>query len=45
VGIQVAGIVGWFLAKLMLETRGFFWAWAIHFVQDLIIFTGIFAFV
>jgi uncharacterized protein len=43
-GILVAGFIGWFLAKSMLETRGLFWAWIIHFVQDVIIFTGIFAF-
>ena len=39
-GVIVAGFLGWFLAKSILETKGFFWAWLIHFVQDVIIFTA-----
>lgn len=30
--------MGWILAKSMLETRGFFWAWWIHFLSDIVIF-------
>jgi len=30
--------LGWFLGKSMLETRGLFWAWLIHLVQDVLIF-------
>lgn len=37
-GILMAGFIGWFLAKSMNETKGFFWAWGIHFLQDVIIF-------
>jgi len=38
-GVIMASILGWFLGKSMLETRGFAWAWIIHFLQDLLIFT------
>ena len=30
--------MGWILSKAMLETRGFFWSWWIHFLQDVVIF-------
>ncbi|MFH0850449.1 MAG: hypothetical protein V1924_05870 [Candidatus Bathyarchaeota archaeon] len=33
------GFLGWFLGKSMQETGGFAWAWLIHFLQDVIIFT------
>jgi hypothetical protein len=29
--------LGWMLGKSMLENRGFFWAWFIHFVQDVLV--------
>lgn len=38
VGVVLAGLLGWLLGKIMLETRGFFWAWFIHFLQDVFIF-------
>jgi membrane protease YdiL (CAAX protease family) len=38
VGVGMAAFLGWMLGKAMLETRGFFWAWFIHFVQDVMIF-------
>lgn len=41
-GVLMAAFIGWFLAKSMLETRGFFWALAIHFLQDVIIFSALF---
>ncbi len=31
--------MGWILSKAMLETRGLFWAWWIHFLSDVAIFT------
>lgn len=31
--------MGWILGKAMVETRGFFWAWWIHFLADISIFT------
>ena len=39
VGVLMAGFLGWFLGKSMLETRGLFWAWFIHFWQDVLIFS------
>ena len=36
-GVIVAGFLGWFLTKSILETKGIFWAWFIHFLQDVII--------
>lgn len=40
-GILMAGFLGWFLAKSMCETKGFFWAFVIHFLQDVVIFFAI----
>jgi hypothetical protein len=39
VGVLMAGFLGWLLGKSMLETRGFVWAWFIHFLQDVLIFS------
>jgi hypothetical protein len=39
VGVLLASFLGWILAKSMLETRGMFWAWFIHFWQDVWIFS------
>jgi hypothetical protein len=41
-GVFVAGFLGWFLAKSILETRGVFWAWLIHFIQDVIIIGSVY---
>jgi membrane protease YdiL (CAAX protease family) len=38
IGVLMATFLGWFLGKSMLETRGLWWAWFIHFVQDVLIF-------
>lgn len=40
-GVIVAGFLGWFLTKSILETKGIFWAWLIHFLQDVIIFSAL----
>jgi hypothetical protein len=37
IGATMAGVLGLVLAKALYETNGFFWAWAIHFIQDIII--------
>ncbi len=37
IGAIMAGVLGFVLAKSMVETNGFFWAWIIHFIQDIII--------
>ena len=39
VGVIMASFLGWFLGKSMLETRGLWWAWFIHFCQDVLIFS------
>jgi len=40
-GVIVAGFLGWLLAKSILETKGIFWAWLIHFLQDVIIISAL----
>jgi membrane protease YdiL (CAAX protease family) len=37
-GVLLTIFMGWMLTKAMLETRGFFWPWLLHFSQDVIIF-------
>jgi membrane protease YdiL (CAAX protease family) len=37
-GVLLAGLLGWLLGKIMLETEGFFWPWFIHFLQDVVIY-------
>lgn len=39
IGVIMASFLGWMMGKAMLETRGFFWAWLIHFLQDVLIFS------
>ncbi len=41
-GALMAGFLGWLLAKSIAETEGMFWAWFIHFLQDVMIFGGLF---
>ena len=40
-GATLSVFMGWILGKAMLETRGLFWAWWIHFLSDAVIFTFI----
>ncbi|HMN12148.1 MAG TPA: CPBP family intramembrane metalloprotease [Bellilinea sp.] len=42
-GMLMAAFIGWFLAKSINETKGFFWAWLVHFIQDVIILTLLFS--
>jgi len=39
IGVIMASFLGWMMGKAMIETRGFFWAWFIHFLQDVMIFS------
>jgi hypothetical protein len=39
IGVLLAAFLGWILAKSMQETGGLFWAWFIHFWQDVWIFS------
>jgi hypothetical protein len=38
-GALLSVFMGWILGKAMVETRGLFWAWWIHFLADIAIFT------
>jgi membrane protease YdiL (CAAX protease family) len=38
-GVAMAGFAGWIWARSMIETRGGLWAFIIHLVQDVVIFT------
>ncbi len=40
VGVLMAGFLGWLLALSLIETQGLLIAWAIHFVQDVVIITS-----
>ena len=42
IGAIMAGILGLVLAKSVYETNGLFWAWTIHFLQDVIIFSTLY---
>lgn len=37
-GGMLSIFMGWILGKSMLETRGFFWAWWMHWLSDIAIF-------
>ncbi len=37
-GVVASTFMGWILGKVMIETRGLFWAWWIHFLSDIVIF-------
>jgi membrane protease YdiL (CAAX protease family) len=39
-GVMMAGLMGWILAKSMIETKALGWALFIHFFQDVVIFGG-----
>jgi membrane protease YdiL (CAAX protease family) len=38
-GAASAIFLGWILGKAMLETRGLFWSWLIHFLSDVVLFS------
>ncbi len=40
IGVLMAGFLGWLLALSLVETQGLLLAWAIHFVQDVVIITS-----
>ena len=42
-GVITGVALGWFLAKSVLETRGLFWAWLIHFVRDVVVYSSFFS--
>ncbi len=42
IGVILAGLLGYVLSKSINETNGIFWAWIIHFLQDVIIIGSLF---
>ena len=42
-GVVLAGFMGWFLALSVMQTQGLGWAVAIHWAQDVVIFTVLIA--
>lgn len=44
IGIIISGLLGYFLARSVVETKGVFWALLIHFLQDVVIFGVLFSF-
>ena len=42
IGVVMAGVLGFVLAKSVFETQGIFWAWLIHFLQDVVIIGSIY---
>jgi hypothetical protein len=41
VGVIMSGLLGWFMCRSMVETKGFVSSWIIHFMQDVVIFSTI----
>ena len=42
-GVLMAGFMAWLLTFSVVQTQGLFWAWFIHFVQDVVILAILFA--
>jgi uncharacterized protein len=41
-GVVATTFLGWFFGKCMIESRGFFWPWLFHTLQDILPFTLMF---
>jgi membrane protease YdiL (CAAX protease family) len=39
IGVLITTVLGWFFGKCLLDSKGFFWPWLFHTVQDLLPFT------
>ena len=39
IGVLVTSLFGWILGRSMLQTKGLFWPWFIHFWADVVIFS------
>jgi uncharacterized protein len=42
-GVLLAGFLGWLACLSVLQTHGMLWAWSVHFAQDVVILTVLFA--
>lgn len=40
-GVGMSVLLGWYMSKSMVETKGFAASWIIHFMQDIVIFSTI----
>jgi membrane protease YdiL (CAAX protease family) len=40
IGSLMTGFLAWLLGKSILETKGLWWAWLMHFVPDVVIFAS-----
>lgn len=40
-GASLAGLMGYVLCRSLIETRGLFWAWFIHMLQDIVIMASL----
>jgi membrane protease YdiL (CAAX protease family) len=40
IGFLMTGFLAWLLGKSMLETKGIVWAWFIHFLPDVVVFSS-----
>ncbi len=40
IGFLMTGFLAWLMGKSILETKGLFWAWFIHFLPDVVIFAS-----
>ncbi|MBN1484029.1 MAG: CPBP family intramembrane metalloprotease [Chloroflexia bacterium] len=38
-GVLITAFLGWFFGKCMVDSKGFFWPWLFHAVQDILPFT------
>jgi MYXO-CTERM domain-containing protein len=38
-GILITTLLGWFFGKCMLDSKGFFWPWLFHTLQDILPFS------
>jgi membrane protease YdiL (CAAX protease family) len=41
-GVLTTTFLGWFFGKCMMDSRGFFWPWLFHTLQDILPFTLMF---
>jgi hypothetical protein len=42
-GALMAGFLAWLMSKSIQDTRGIGWAWLVHILQDILIFTVVIA--
>lgn len=38
-GVLITTFLGWFFGKCLVDSKGFFWAWLFHTIQDILPFT------